>query len=54
MLVCTGSKEYVYDGSSDGHQYMIMYDNWSSTAKDIHVTYGRNYNFVVMTSYKPD
>lgn len=49
-----GYKEYVYSGSSDGHQYMIMYDNWDNGIKDVYVAYGRNYGYVVMTSFKPD
>ncbi len=54
LLIFTGVgyKEYVYASSSDGHQYMIVYDNWSSTAEDVYVAYVRNYNYVVMTSYQ--
>lgn len=48
-----GYKEYVYNGSSAGHQYMIMYDNWDNNIKDVYVAYGRNYDYVVMTNFVP-
>lgn len=48
-----GYKEYVYNGSSNGHQYMVIHDNWSTTTRTIYVAYGRDYNYVVMTQFIP-
>jgi hypothetical protein len=38
-----GYNEYFFNGSSTGHQYMLIHDNWGSTPEDVFVAYGRNY-----------
>lgn len=38
-----GYKEFIYNGSSSGHQYMLIHDNWGETPEDVYVAYGRNY-----------
>jgi hypothetical protein len=43
-VTCVGTVEYSYNGSSGGHQYMVIHDNWGSTPADVYVAYGRNYN----------
>ena len=47
-----GYKEYMYNGSSENHQYMIIHDNHSSTTKKIYLAYGRNYTTALMTTFK--
>lgn len=39
-----GYKEFTYNGSSSGHQYMLIHDNWDITPEDVYVAYGRNYS----------
>lgn len=39
-----GYKEFTYNGSSSGHQYMLIHDNWAITPEDVYVAYGRNYS----------
>ncbi|GKS12185.1 hypothetical protein YDYSY3_31850 [Paenibacillus chitinolyticus] len=42
-VVGVGYTEYFYNGSSSGHQYMIVHDNWGNTPENVYVAYGRNY-----------
>lgn len=48
-----GYVEYYYNGSSVGHQFMIVHDNWGSTPTNVYIAYGRNYtqlysaNFII-------
>lgn len=42
----------IYNSSSEGPQYMIVYDNWNNGIKYVYVAYGRNYVWIVMASFK--
>lgn len=39
-----GYMEYFYNGSSSGHQYIYIHDNWDSTPELVYLAYGRNYS----------
>ncbi|MFM9276894.1 C39 family peptidase [Paenibacillus jiagnxiensis] len=43
-VVGVGFKEYSYDGSTVGHRYMKVHDNWGNTPKSVYVAYNRNYD----------
>ncbi|MFC4769977.1 hypothetical protein ACFO8Q_22075 [Effusibacillus consociatus] len=48
-----GWDEYVYNGSSSGHQYMQIHDNWSTTPELVYVAYGRNYSGLWSVKFAP-
>jgi hypothetical protein len=47
-----GYKEYFYSGSSNGHQYLIIHDNWSNTPENVYLAYGRNYDTIYLHHIK--
>ncbi|WP_212937927.1 C39 family peptidase [Paenibacillus antibioticophila] len=48
-----GYIEFFYSGSSSGHEYMIVHDNWGSTPADVYVVYGRNYSTLYSVNFYP-
>lgn len=48
-----GWEEYVYNGSSSGHQYMTIHDNWGVTPTNVYVAYGRNYSYLWSVKFAP-
>ncbi|UJF36128.1 C39 family peptidase [Paenibacillus hexagrammi] len=46
-----GYIEYFYSGSSSGHQYMEIHDNWGTTPTNVYVAYGRNYTNLWSVSF---
>lgn len=48
-----GTVEYTTNGSSDGHRYMEIHDNWGSTPQTVYVAYGRNYSTLNVVKVVP-
>ncbi|QYR22624.1 hypothetical protein KZ483_06595 [Paenibacillus sp. sptzw28] len=46
-----GYQEFFYNGSSYGHQYMTVHDNWGSTPEKVYVAYGRNYTSLYSVTF---
>jgi hypothetical protein len=48
-----GTVEYTTNGSSEGHRYMEIHDNWGSTPETVFVAYGRNYSTLNVVKVVP-
>jgi hypothetical protein len=52
-VTLVGYREYFYSGSSFGHQFMTIHDNWNSTPNELYVAYGRNYSSLTLHTFRP-
>lgn len=48
-----GYYEFKYNGSTEGHQYMVVHDNRSNTSTDVYVAWGRNYSAIYIDQFNP-
>lgn len=48
-----GWTEFFYNGSSTGHQYMEVHDNWPNTPMTAYIAFGRNYNGIFFDQFDP-
>ncbi|ACV63893.1 hypothetical protein Dtox_3148 [Desulfofarcimen acetoxidans DSM 771] len=53
VVTGVGWREFSYNGSSVGHQYMEIHDKWWNTAMTVYVAYGRNYDYILFAQFSP-